>query len=143
MSEAAVERIMLIDDEQIDHMMYKRIIGRSDLGCELVSFMKAGDAIEYLKDPDKPPVDLIFLDIRMPLISGFDFLEMAEPFMPKGRTVPVIMMLTTSLNETDRKRAASFERVKAYFNKPLNADQLTDAVKIVADAKAAKRDAAA
>lgn len=124
-------RIMLIDDEEFDLMMYRRIIDRSGLVGEVVTLSTAQAALDYFKQTDAPDIDLIFLDIRMPILSGFDFLELVEPYLPEGVEVPVIMMLTTSMSTQDRDRAATFERVVSYMNKPLTQSHLQDAVKLV------------
>lgn len=125
-------RIMLVDDDTFDIMMYKRIIARSGLVDEIVSFASAEEALAYLLDPESPGVELILLDINMPIMTGFDFMEAASKALGPDFGIPVVMMLTTSISERDRDRAATFSPIKAYLNKPLDPEHLANAAEIVA-----------
>ncbi len=127
---APVRRAMLIDDDDFDLRMYQRIIARSGTIAEIVTFTSAQDALDYLLDADTPHVDLIFLDINMPRMSGFEFMQAACAALGPDFDVPVVMMLTTSMSDDDRNRARTFAPIKAYFNKPLSPDHLTSAAAI-------------
>ncbi|QUJ78014.1 response regulator [Sulfitobacter albidus] len=126
---------MMVDDEQIDQMMYRRIIDRSGMAEDVVGFTYAEEALAYLKEGDRPPVDLILLDINMPRMTGFEFLEAACAELGEAFNTSVVIMLTTSLNPRDKARAASFDMVRGYVNKPLEPENLrvaAEAVKEVA-----------
>lgn len=124
-------RVMLIDDERVDQMMYKRILDRSGMARDIIGFTYAEDALAYLADPAQPSVDMIFLDINMPRMTGFEFLEAAGNTLGAGFQTSVVIMLTTSLNRADRERAAKFPLVKAYLNKPLEPEHLLHAAAIL------------
>ena len=126
-------RVMLVDDDSFDLKMYDRIITRSGMEAETVKFTSAEDALAYLLDPETPPVELIFLDINMPRMTGFEFMEAACAALGPDFSVPVVMMLTTSISDHDRERAATFSPIKAYLNKPLTKDQLASAATIISD----------
>ena len=128
-----LNRIMMIDDEAFDLKMYSRIVSRSGMVTETVTFTRAEDGLAYLLDPDSPPVDLILLDINMPRMTGFDFMEAACDELGPDFDVPIVMMLTTSMSEDDRDRAATYSPIRAYFNKPLTTDHLSLAADIVSD----------
>jgi len=115
---------MIIDDDSIDQMLYKRIIDRSGLVETVLSFYYAEDALDFLRQPDRPDVDVILLDINMPGMSGFEFLQAAEEEFGESFADIVVIMLTTSLDPKDQERASAHKCVKAYFDKPLNNDQL-------------------
>lgn len=118
-----INTLMMIDDSSFDQMVYQRISKKSGLVQHLLQFLDANDALECLADPAIRNPDLILLDINMPKMDGFEFLEAAtERF---GTAIcPIIMMLTTSLNPRDIQRIKSFKIVHDFLNKPLTQDQL-------------------
>lgn len=132
-TEGVLGRVMLIDDEKIDQMMYKRILVRSGMTQDIIGFVYAQDALNYLSDPTSEKIDLILLDINMPSMNGFEFLEAAEQVLNLDDGIPVVMMLTTSLSPDDQKRAAQYSAVKAYANKPLAAQHLDIAATIMCE----------
>ena len=117
----------LIDDNEFDLRQYKRVISRSGLVGSLTEFSFADIALETLRvDPDSA-VDVIFLDINMPRMTGFEFLEAAiQEFGPDFARI-VVIMLTTSLNPADRRRAEDFEVIKEFFDKPLTFEHVQSA----------------
>ena len=126
-----IQTALLIDDEKIDQMMYRRVIERTGLVDELLSFQYAEEALDHLKASDRTPVDVIFLDINMPRMNGFEFLETATRELGPGFAKAVVIMLTTSLNPRDRERAATFPVVREYISKPLSADDVQDVAHMV------------
>lgn len=130
----------MIDDSTFDQMIYQRIATKSGLVETLIQFLDATEAIEYLADPDKPNPDIILLDINMPRMDGFEFLEAAtERF---GADIcPIVVMLTTSLNPKDEQRAMSFNVVRDFLSKPLTQDQLRSLCEMVGVPEAESRDA--
>lgn len=125
--------VLLIDDEKIDQMMYRRVIQRSGLVQTVLSFQYADEALEFLKGCPDMRFDAIFLDINMPRMSGFEFLERATAELGEDFAKAVVIMLTTSLDPRDCERARSFGVVKAFFNKPLTGDHLEQVLTICSD----------
>ena len=119
-----IGRLMLIDDNQIDQMLCERLIKRSGLVDEFIGFLSAEEALEYLREADLPAADALLLDINMPRMDGFQFLEVATEELGEKFARIVVMMLTTSLDPKDQARAAEFSMVKDYCNKPLLMDYL-------------------
>lgn len=113
--------LMLIDDNNVDQMLYKRVIDRSGLVHHLEQFVDARMALQKLREGLKP--DAILLDINMPGMNGFDFLENAIAEFGDDFSV-VVVMLTTSMNPDDSSRAARYSVVKDYLSKPLKTEQL-------------------
>lgn len=110
--------LLAIDDNKIDQMIVKRIIERSGLVGELLQFFYAEDALAYLRDAPGP-VDAIILDINMPRMDGFEFLEAATAEFGDTFAAIVVVMLSTSLDATDTERARKSPLVREFFDKPL------------------------
>lgn len=129
-----IQTVLLIDDEQVDQILYKMVIKDSGLVQNLVSFRYADEALEFLRDPDVPDIDVIFLDINMPRMNGFEFLEAATNELGEAFAKIVVVMLTTSLDPYDVERAKKFAVVKDYIHKPLEKKHLDLVVKLLSEA---------
>lgn len=116
--------LMIIDDDEVDQMMYRRIIQRSGVANSILQFSLAADALEYLRQPDREEIDLIVLDINMPIMNGFEFLEAATKEFGVCFTKAIVVMMTTSINSEDVARARSFGVVKDFLNKPLTIEAI-------------------
>lgn len=122
--------VMLIDDESFDQSLYRRLIARTGLVGEVMSFTYADEALAYLFAPDSRRADVIFLDINMPRMNGFEFLEAATEQLGPEFAKIVVVMLTTSLIEKDRERAAAFPVVRCFINKPLTVEHLQEVAQL-------------
>ncbi|MEP5731934.1 MAG: response regulator [Sulfitobacter sp.] len=119
-----IKLAILIDDEEIDQRQYNRILKKSGMVGEVLTFTYADDALEYLKSHPGLCVDVIFLDINMPRMNGFEFLEAATAEFGDTFAKIVVAMLTTSLNPDDRARAEGFDVVRDFINKPLTVEHV-------------------
>lgn len=123
-SDERMKLVLLIDDESVDQYLYQRIIERSGLVERTVSFMAADRALEHLRTHPEEEVDAIFLDINMPRMNGFEFLEQATKELGERFAKVCIVMLTTSLNPEDETHARSFPVVRDFINKPLTVEDV-------------------
>ena len=124
--------VMLIDDNEIDNLINQKMIEAADI-CENI-FVHSGakGAIEFLKNIEKlakGPLDLylpevIFLDIDMPLMDGFQFLDEFDRLSDVIKNNCKVVMLTSSLNPQDMNKAKKNKYVLKYLNKPLTQDNL-------------------
>ncbi len=119
-----INHLMLIDDNESDQLVYRRIIKRSGIVENAHQLYMAEDALTFLRDPACPSIDAILLDINMPGMNGFQFLEAATQEFGDSFVRVAVIMLTTSILEHDRLRANQFAVVKDYLNKPLEREHL-------------------
>ncbi len=121
------KKILIIEDNETDRYIAKRMIQKYHFSEETIIKESAPKALEYLLSifniPESMP-QLIFLDIRMPEMDGFGFLEEYAKFPVTIKTNCVILMLSSSLNEDDYRLAESSPYVKRFLNKPLNIEKM-------------------
>ena len=117
--------IMLIDDNTADNQFHEIIIRELDAAERVVVSLNGEEGITYLKQDGQIPPELIFLDINMPRMNGWEFLEAYKDLAPAQKAKVVIVMLTTSGNPEDRARAAHFSEVTGFETKPLTEEMLT------------------
>lgn len=121
-------RVMLIDDSESDLLYTRIILQRAAVPYEVQAFESAREALAALKD-GTAPVDLILLDINMPGMNGFEFLEAYQALRGDQQADAVVVMLTSSPHAADRDRALAFDCVKGYVTKPIDrasADSLVE-----------------
>ncbi len=121
------KKVMVIDDSETDLYIAEMVIAAAGFAEKVICMESGKQALEYLKplfsDPDELP-QFIFLDINMPGMTGFEFLNEYRHLPENIRKKCIIMMLTTSLHENDRLQAESNEFVSKFLNKPLDKDKL-------------------
>lgn len=132
MSDAPIGLALIVDDERVDQMIYRRVMEQSGLVGEILAFSLAEQAIEYLRQTDRPQVDVVFLDINMPRMNGLEFLDAAVQEFGKDFARLVIIMLTTSINPKDHDTALSYDAVQKFVYKPLTAAHLEEVAEMVA-----------
>ncbi|MFM8743354.1 MAG: response regulator [Cytophagales bacterium] len=130
MSAKKYKTVMLIDDNEIDNLINQKMIEAAAIAENIYTHTGAKSAIEFLKNIEKTDLahmvlpDIIFLDIDMPLMDGFQFLEEFEKFAAATKKNSRIVMLTSSINPQDFVRSKKYPNVKLYLNKPLSHDSI-------------------
>lgn len=117
---------MIIDDNDVDRMMARRMANRTGAVDRFLSFGSALDALDFLDSDEAYGIDLILLDRMMPRMDGLAFLKHAEKRAAERLQNTAIFMLTTVISEDEMNAASSSPYVKGFLNKPLSDRQMAE-----------------
>lgn len=123
---------MLVDDNPDDNFFHEREIKKNNLATIVITKNTAMSALEYLKskkDKINLQPDLIFLDINMPGMNGWEFLREYNKLAKELQSKVVIIMLTTSENSDDILRAKSENFVSGFITKPVTNELMINIIK--------------
>ena len=81
-------RVMMVDDNDNDLLFTRLMLERSGCGFDVIGFERAAEALAYLRDTPAHGVSIILLDINMPVMNGFDFLQAFEALEPAAGARP-------------------------------------------------------
>lgn len=121
------DNILIIDDDQINNFLFSRIIkitGVSESTETVTSAQKGLTLLEQKINAGEPLPDIIFLDINMPLMNGWEFLDKYQKLPLQARREINLYMLSSSDYHEDINKAKSYEDVVDYITKPLTKEIL-------------------
>ena len=122
---------MLIDDNEIDNLINQKMIEATGIAENIYTHTGAKSAIEFLKNLEKLEnlssevlPEIIFLDIDMPLMDGFQFLDEFDKLKEQTQNKCKVIILTSSINPQDLNKSKTYTNVKSYLNKPLTQESI-------------------
>jgi CheY-like chemotaxis protein len=120
--------ILLIDDDEPTNFLNRMVIEEVDCTERIETMQSARDALKYLTNSTStgnyPRPDLVFLDINMPAMDGWEFLEKYNQLPEDQKAKIIVVMLTTSFNPEDELKARNIAGISGFRNKPLTPDVL-------------------
>lgn len=119
---------LVIDDDRINNMVCESVIKKLHEQNQVISFLRAEDALRYLKNNLNPKPDIIFLDISMPEMDGWEFLD--NYLKLNGGNNAKIFMLSSSIDQSDFDKAKKYAQVLDYIVKPFSKDKLVKAIEM-------------
>ena len=123
-----INQVLVVDDDPIHNTVFKKLSEWSDFAEEILSFISAVDCLDYLKtiiDTNATPPAIIFLDIKMPIVNGWEFLERLEKMSEHRHFSQIaIYMLTSSSEQSDINKAKKYNLVTDYIVKPITMEKI-------------------
>jgi CheY-like chemotaxis protein len=119
--------VCLIDDDKVYQFTSKMILEATQLTSRIITFFNGQEAIDFFLDPANQQIDIlpdvIFLDINMPIMNGWNFLEAFDNLYDILPKKILIYVVSSSVDESDMERSKSFVSVRDYVIKPINKEK--------------------
>ncbi|MBA9078471.1 MULTISPECIES: response regulator [Rufibacter] len=126
-----LDLVMLVDDDDTTNFVNKRLLMKLGVAKEIIIKKHGAEALEYLQEANREgsayvSPNLIFLDIKMPVMDGFSFLDEYHKLNLGQKRGLIILMLTSSASFYDLERLKTYEHVKKHFSKALTEADVKD-----------------
>lgn len=124
-----LQSILIIDDDEVNNFICSKIIEEERIANKITTTLGVNEALDYIKkglNKETSLPDLILLDLNMPVLTGWDFLEEYKKLAPELSKEIILVILSSSAFQDDIKKAKSFKEVHAYKTKPITKQLLSD-----------------
>jgi CheY-like chemotaxis protein len=116
--------VLLIDDNPADNYFHEMVLSEEEFSEQIIIQESVLNALSFLEKNPLAQPDIIFLDINMPGLDGWQFLERYRQLLSANPNRPAIFMLTTGILQVEEKRAAETKMVDGFLQKPINPEDL-------------------
>lgn len=130
-----VQHIVLVDDEDDCNFVTKLVLKRAGYSGRATCYTSALEALEHFRSGQDLP-DLLFVDINMPAVSGFEFLALCESEGLLPNELTSVVMFSSSNRPSDLERALSFRSVMGYVEKALSVESFE---RVLADRRSQRK----
>lgn len=118
-------KVFIVDDDKFSLFYTRYKLIADGLSEDINTFQFAEEAIEYiLCDPENHAPDILLLDLNMPVMDGWQFLDALSPFWSRIMGKCRIYILTSSLDAADEVKAKENPMISAFFDKPIHSEDL-------------------
>ena len=115
-------KILLVDDDPINNLINKRLLEKVELADSIEEYLDGEAALKRIQHLPSKEVSLILLDINMPVTNGWEFLDIyTEVFSERN---DIIIILSSTIDFSDRMKAKDYPIVSGFFEKPLSVDKI-------------------
>lgn len=116
------DSIFLVDDDPINNLINKRLLGKVGISNQIIEFLEGEEALIQIETLPSENQILIFLDINMPVLNGWEFIEKYKEIYPNRQDK--IVILSSSIDYQDRQKAKEYQIVSGFLEKPLTLDKI-------------------
>ena len=123
------DSVMIIDDNETDIYIASHIVMMNNFAKKIFEYSSSQEALKYLQDNQEninALPEIIFLDIHMPVMNGFDFIEGYDKLSPVLKNHCKIYLVSSTNNELDIARIKADKNIVAFYEKPITKKNLAD-----------------
>jgi CheY-like chemotaxis protein len=120
--------IMCIDDDPITLMLFKKVVQKASFAKEIINTTNGEEAITFINsiNNDKIKPQLLFLDLNMPVMGGWEFLDLFNNSNYYRANNTKVIILTSTIDPEDISKARSYDNVIEFLSKPITIEMLDD-----------------
>ena len=113
-----MKHFILIDDNRLDNLVNSKVIEKAGVSLSLKIYSSGIDALEEISEGSIQENTIIVVDVQMPMMTGFEFVEKLQELIPNISEKASIYFLSSSIHQDDTERAKELSSVKGFLHKP-------------------------